>query len=118
MFAFLFLSTHFFLTNLLLLLEQALVEHSYSGLFGTFMNNNEGDRKKVDSQELKRGNVNFCNMFCYSFLFSSGQIFSEKGYEHVSVSSHTISFWMWVNMVNAAERRFFNEGYDSSCYEE
>lgn len=40
----------------------------------------------------------------------------EKGYEHKSVSSHTVSFWTWVNMINAAGRTFYNDLYDPNMY--
>ena len=36
----------------------------------------------------------------------------------MNVSTHTISFWTWVDMVNAAGSTFYNEIYDASCYGE
>lgn len=44
------------------------------------------------------------------------QPFSAKGHEHKSVSTHTVSFWVWVSMVNAAGRTFYNDLYDPEAY--
>ena len=48
--------------------------------------------------------------------FICQQFLKEKGSEHKKVTSHTISFWSWVAMVNAAGRAFYNELYDSTVY--
>lgn len=44
------------------------------------------------------------------------QYFTEKGHEHMSVSSHTVSFWTWVNMINASGQTFYNHLYDPNVY--
>jgi hypothetical protein len=66
-----------------------LVENSYSGQFGTFLLNNEQERRKT---------------------------FSDEAHKHKSVVTHTLSFWMWVSMVNAAGRTFYNHLYDPQTY--
>ena len=44
------------------------------------------------------------------------QTFPDEAHKHMSVATHSISFWMWVGMVNAAGRTFYNELYDPSTY--
>lgn len=51
-----------------------------------------------------------------SFLFF--QTFEAKGYQHMSVATHTVSFWSWVAMVNAAGKNFYNDLYDPNVYPE
>lgn len=46
------------------------------------------------------------------------QTFEAKGYQHMSVITHTVSFWTWVAMVNAAGRNFYNDLYDPDAYPE
>ena len=85
-----------------------MIEHSYSGLFGTFMTNCEGARKQVRQQGV--------NLIITLTPFWVVQYFVEKSYEHMSVSTHTISFWTWVGMCNAAGRNFYNDLYDPKLY--
>ncbi len=42
------------------------------------------------------------------------QPFTEKGYDHMTVSTHTVSYWTWVGMVNSVGLTFYNELYDST----
>ncbi len=51
-------------------------------------------------------------MYMYMYL----QSFTEKGYEHMSVSTHTVSYWTWVAMVNSVGTTFYNDLYDPALY--
>ena len=51
----------------------------------------------------------------YQIIF---QTFEAKGYEHMSVATHTVSFWTWVAMVNAVGRNFYNDLFDPDVYPE
>ncbi|CAI8055566.1 Myotubularin-related protein 2 [Geodia barretti] len=66
-----------------------MVESSYSGQFGSFLLNNEQERHKT---------------------------LADEAHKHKSVATHTLSFWTWVGMVNAAGRTFFNHLYDPHTY--
>jgi hypothetical protein len=66
-----------------------MVESSYSGQFGTFLLNSEQERHKT---------------------------LDDEAHKHKSVATHTLSFWTWVAMVNAAGRTFFNHLYDPHTY--
>ena len=50
-------------------------------------------------------------LFCFPL-----QTFSDEAHKHKSVTTHTLSFWMWVSMVNAAGRTFYNHLYDPQTY--
>lgn len=50
--------------------------------------------------------------------FSFLKTFEAQGYQHMSVATHTVSFWTWVAMVNATGRNFFNELYSREVYPE
>ncbi|XP_065919668.1 uncharacterized protein [Dysidea avara] len=70
---------------------ETLVDYSYSGLFGTFLVNQESDRHK--------------NLIPY--LDDDGLI---------TIDNSTVSFWAWLAMVNATEKTFYNEAYCPELY--
>jgi len=46
------------------------------------------------------------------------QAFTERGFEHMSVSTHTVSYWTWVAMINSVGHTFYNELYEPKLYPE
>lgn len=111
---------------------QVLVESSYSGQFGTFLLNNEQERHKVcitpTSSKFLLALLHtlipvlpFMRtpipiLSCTHSAILGLQTFSDEAHKHKSVATHTLSFWTWVAMVNAAGRTFYNHLYDPQTF--
>ena len=89
---------------------ETLVDYSYSGLFGTFLVNQESDRHKV-IQSIKV----LIHCTCL-FLLLQNLIPYLDDDGLITIDNSTVSFWAWLAMVNATEKTFYNEAYCPELY--